>query len=235
MPSKKSGQVSQRQTARKLQRGRGRPQATDPSGDDLRALIVAAARDVYAEHGYHGSTVEQILQASGVSRPTFYRQFQDRREVLDVVIEQTNDVLRDIVTEMTLQVNSLEEVITASIDAYFEWGERIGALMGPIYREIYDPVSPASKHRQRLLGEFNQLFDGLMASLGRVRFEPIVYDTLLHVIEHVGHQAFWPKRQSPQQISHRRQLISRIMFATLALPEEFEQLPSTEDLQVGCG
>ena len=187
---------------------------------------------MYASHGYHGSTVGKILQTAGVSRPTFYGNFKDRREVLDVVIAQINDVLRDIVTRMTLQANNLKEVITASIDAYLDWGERIGPLMGPIYREIYDPVSPASEHRQRILSEFNQLLDGRLATLGRVRFEPMVYDTLLHVIEHVGHQTFWPKRESQPQMARRRKLIARIMFATLAQPSEYTKLPPIDELQI---
>lgn len=232
MPSRPPDPATTRRPARRLQRGPGRPQATDPSGDELRALIVAAAGVVYARHGYAGSTVEQILQASGVSRPTFYRHFRDRREVLDIVIAQINDALRDIVAEMTIKANSLEEAIAAAIDAYFAWGKRIGPLVGPIYREIDDPVSPASEHRQRILAELSQLLDRLMASLGRARFQPMVYDTLLHVIEYVGHQAFWPKPESPRQVARRKKLIARIMTATLVQASECTELPSIDDLQI---
>ena len=33
--------------------------------------ILTAAVDVFAEHGYHDSRIEQITEAAGCSRPTF--------------------------------------------------------------------------------------------------------------------------------------------------------------------
>ena len=64
-----------------------------PPQSRLRAWVQTAARQ-----GTPGSTVEHIVQASGVSRPTFYRHFKGRHEVLDAVIGRVNDVLTGIVT-----------------------------------------------------------------------------------------------------------------------------------------
>ena len=49
---------------RKLNRGVGRPASTDPKGDELRELILAAASQDYAENGFHGSSVAHILAIS---------------------------------------------------------------------------------------------------------------------------------------------------------------------------
>lgn len=215
---------------RKPRRGRGRPSAADPSGEQLRDLIIDAASQVYASHGYHGSTVEHILRIAGVSRPTFYRYFKGRREVLDEVIGRVNNVLTGIVTPKAMQAVNLKEVVDTAIDAYFEWGERSGPLLRPIYQEIHDPESPASAHRQRILAELTALFRSRVESLGRPQLDDMMYDTLLHVIEHVGHQAFWPQRESAPRMAARRRVIERIVMASLALPEEAAQLVPLEAL-----
>ena len=43
--------------------------------------ILTAALDVFAEHGYHDSRIEQITAAAGCSRPTFYQYFSSKEDV----------------------------------------------------------------------------------------------------------------------------------------------------------
>jgi AcrR family transcriptional regulator len=43
--------------------------------------ILTAALDVFAEHGYHDSRIEQITEAAGCSRPTFYQYFSSKEDV----------------------------------------------------------------------------------------------------------------------------------------------------------
>jgi AcrR family transcriptional regulator len=202
---------------RKLKRGAGRPASGDPQGEQLRELIVAAASQDYAKNGYYGSSVAHILAISGVSRPTFYRYFRSRRDVLDIVVGRVNDMLRDVVARKVESRDSLEGVIEAAIDAYFEWAKICAPLVGPIYREINDPASPAHEHRSRIVAELGELFEVTLAKLGYPRNDPLLYEALLHVIEQTGHAAFWPGMKSPEEISKRRQIISRILIASLAV------------------
>lgn len=41
-----------------------------------------AATELFAEHGYHATTVDQIAERSGVTQRTFFRHFGDKGEVL---------------------------------------------------------------------------------------------------------------------------------------------------------
>ncbi|MGI9325310.1 MAG: TetR/AcrR family transcriptional regulator [Pseudomonadales bacterium] len=205
---------------RQLNRGVGRPASTDPKGDQLNELIVAAAGQDYADNGYHGGSVANILAISGVSRPTFYRQFKSRREVLDIVIGRVNDKLREIVTEKVERQNCLEKIVDAAIDAYFEWAQLCTPLVGPIYHEINDPASPAHEHRSRIVAELTELFEATLISLGHPPSDPLLYEALLHVVEQTGHSAFWPEMKSQPEIRKRRQLISRILIASLAVTEK---------------
>jgi AcrR family transcriptional regulator len=54
---------------------------TAKSEETRRALLDAAARR-FAEHGYHETSVPDIVQAAGVGHGTFYEYFASRRDIL---------------------------------------------------------------------------------------------------------------------------------------------------------
>lgn len=197
----------------------GRPAASALSGAQFRDVIIAAAGKVYTEHGYHGVTVERILKAAAISRPTFYRYFKDRYEALDAVIARVNDDLRDLIVEAVAETDEIESFLERVVDAYFAWGERIGAMAGPIYREIHDHASPASVHRTRLLRELLAVFteqplDGL-----QVTTEPLLYDAAMHVVEHLGHATFWPEQLPTRERNRRKKIIVQALRGLLAPAE----------------
>jgi len=53
-----------------------------------RAALVAAARPMFAEHGFGGVGTETIVHAAGVTRGALYHQFADKTELFAAVFEQ---------------------------------------------------------------------------------------------------------------------------------------------------
>lgn len=195
-------------------RKRGRPRDPEASTAAIKAAIIAAAGEVYAGHGYHNFSVALLLEAAGVSRPTFYRHFKDKTEVIDIVVAQANAQLLEQVRKRIGSGTSLEDVVNNGIDAYFAWGHSIGKLAGAIYREIHDEQSPASCHRERSLADLGGLMQTAFEARGK-SLTPQLNDALMHVIEHVGHQAFWPKRKSAREIAELKNTIRTIIIGTV--------------------
>ena len=190
--------------SKKSTRRRGRPRLDETGGEDLREAIIGATSQVYAQHGFHGTTVELILKTANVSRPTFYKLFDDRRSIIEIVVERAN---RKLVEHVLLSFGDLSnpvQMMKASIDAYFRWCTDMGALVGPIYNEINDPQSPASSQRARIIGDLVALFAEQEQRLGLPTADPLLYDGLLRAIEHIGSSAFWPRRLSEKEIARRR-------------------------------
>ncbi|WP_329361159.1 TetR/AcrR family transcriptional regulator [Streptomyces sp. NBC_00669] len=48
----------------------------------IRDLLVAAAFELFAEHGYDGTTVDDIVRRAGVGRRSFFRYFPTKEEVV---------------------------------------------------------------------------------------------------------------------------------------------------------
>ena len=55
---------------------------------ERRAQILARAREVFAKLGYHAATVDDIVEAAGVARGTFYLYFEDKRAVFADLVDR---------------------------------------------------------------------------------------------------------------------------------------------------
>ena len=64
-------------------------------GRQTRQAIEQSARKLFAERGFHGTTLADITSAAGRSPAVFYRYFDDKEDLLAALAES---FLRDVVT-----------------------------------------------------------------------------------------------------------------------------------------
>lgn len=206
----------------------GRPRADELQGEGLREGVIEAAARVYGSHGFRGASVELIAREAGISRPLFYRLFKDRREVIDVVVTRANDDLRMAVTQAILTQARLLPMLTATIDAYFDWCRSHAPIVGSIYREAHDPDSPASAHQKKITDEMAQLIKLKAEERGSQPLHPLMLETLTKAVEHVGSVSFWPEPLSAEELKRNRAVIVRIVLAAVASASDQPDVP---DLQ----
>jgi AcrR family transcriptional regulator len=94
----------------------GRREATKAAN---RAAIVAAARAVFAELGYGGATVRDVVRRTDLASGTFYNYFCDKESLFRAVLEETAAEVRARVQEARRQATSLEEFVAAGYREYF--------------------------------------------------------------------------------------------------------------------
>ncbi len=71
-------------------------------GRQTRAAIEQAARKLFAERGFHGTTLADITSAAGKSPAVFYRYFADKEDLLAALAES---FLHDVVTPSGLSLH----------------------------------------------------------------------------------------------------------------------------------
>ena len=71
-------------------------------GRQTREAIELAARKLFAERGFHGTTLADITSAAGKSPAVFYRYYTDKEDLLAALAES---FLRDIVTPSGLSLH----------------------------------------------------------------------------------------------------------------------------------
>jgi AcrR family transcriptional regulator len=70
-----------------VKRGRGRPPNTAAAIERRRQHIIEAAYEVFAEQGYHATGIADIAARLDVGHGTFYRYFENKRDLLDHVVD----------------------------------------------------------------------------------------------------------------------------------------------------
>lgn len=85
---------------------------------ETRKLLLDAAAKVFARQGYHDTLVSDIVKEAGVGQGTFYRYFEDKREILERLFEQFVETLLGQFAEMSAHLpKNFDEYRAASIAA----------------------------------------------------------------------------------------------------------------------
>jgi AcrR family transcriptional regulator len=101
-------------------------------GRQTQAAIEQAARKLFAERGFHGTTLADITSAAGKSAAVFYRYFDDKEDLLAALAES---FLRDIVTPSGLHVDlpnspDDDEFFTSVVTGYWNmFKQNIGIMI----------------------------------------------------------------------------------------------------------
>jgi AcrR family transcriptional regulator len=66
----------------------------DPQKQERRRQILAAAKAVFADAGYHGASIHAIIERAQIARGTFYLYFESKAAVFDSILDQAMTALR---------------------------------------------------------------------------------------------------------------------------------------------
>jgi len=69
---------------------------------ERRAQILDAAKEVFAEAGYHEASINAIIERAGIARGTFYLYFQGKAGVFDALLDQAMAELRARITRIEI-------------------------------------------------------------------------------------------------------------------------------------
>lgn len=92
-------------------------------GPERRAQILSVSRKVLARNGYHGTTMADIAEAGGVTKPVLYQHFSSKRELYRTVLEDIGARLEASVVEAASAASSPRERAEYGIRAYARFVE----------------------------------------------------------------------------------------------------------------
>jgi TetR/AcrR family transcriptional regulator len=92
-----------------------RPKTDDP---EARAKILAAAEQLFAEHGFAGVGIRQIAAAAGVNGAMIHYYFGNKEHLYQAIIENAASTVRGLIAEAISSATTLEERLTRFVKAY---------------------------------------------------------------------------------------------------------------------
>jgi AcrR family transcriptional regulator len=84
-----------------------------------RSAILVAARGVFAEKGYGGTAVRDIVRRTDLSPGTFYNYFPDKESIFLALVEESIASIRVRLRDARQGAGSLEEFVCGAYHAYF--------------------------------------------------------------------------------------------------------------------
>lgn len=93
---------------------------TIPNVKATRARLVAVARRLFARRGYPGVSVDEIVQAAGVTKGSLYHHFADKRQVFKAVVGQIQREIYDRLAEASSRPGDAAVRLRAACDAYMD-------------------------------------------------------------------------------------------------------------------
>jgi AcrR family transcriptional regulator len=186
-----------------------------------RNAIVAGAATVFGRKGAAETTVEDILEASGISRRTFYRFFDNKEDVLDALHEVACELfLRNLREASAESSGTAIERLARSVDVYLEFGQRQGALMLVLQGEALREGSRLAVRRRAVFDQLVEMMDGSVYAAQRRHVEPLVLRGLLAALEGMSRTLLESGAPDAAAVARAKRSMMRILGATLATSDD---------------
>lgn len=86
--------------------------------DDARTRILQAATHLFAQRGYGSTSVREVVEAAGVTKPTLYYWFQSKEALYLEALKATLDGLHELVRDALERPGTLEDRLHGFLEQY---------------------------------------------------------------------------------------------------------------------
>ena len=178
------------------------------SGPERREQLIGVARDLFAEQGYEGTSVEEIAEHAGVTKPVVYEHFGDKEGIYTVIADREVRMLVDKIKE-ALTPGDPQRTIVRAVDAFLEYVEHESAGFGILIRDR--PAGTGGGRLPNVLDEVAEAVEALLLRELRVRgynrkMAPILARCLVGMIAMPGQ--WWREARGPGRKYVARQIVN---------------------------
>ena len=137
-----------------------------PAYDDQREMILAHAADLFARRGYPATSMNQLAEACGLSKPTLYHYYRDKYALLVQIAEGHVGRLAELVAEIVAEGLPARPRLHRLIIRFVQ--EYAGAQNA--HRVLTEDVRFLEEaDRERILVTERRVVDGFARALGELR------------------------------------------------------------------
>jgi AcrR family transcriptional regulator len=112
--------------------------------------LVDVAERLFAARGHHGTSIEEIVRAAGVSRPIFYDHFTSKDDVYLACLRRARRELDACIAAAVDQHDQPSDQLASGIRAYFEFVDRHAASWDVLFGRGAAVAGPIAEEADRL-------------------------------------------------------------------------------------
>lgn len=128
-----------------------------------RSQLLQVAIRLFAEHGFHATSMDDIAEAAGVTKPVLYQHFPSKRALYRELLDDVDHQLTDRLLSATGRATSGRERVQDGFAAYFryvtEHRDAFRLLFGASVRNDAEFASVAESTIDRIADLIAQLID----------------------------------------------------------------------------
>jgi AcrR family transcriptional regulator len=114
------------------------------TGEERRAAILDSALAVFADRGYHASSIDDIAREGGISKALIYEHFASKQDLYAVLLEQHAGELFSALAEAISEAGrSASARLEVGFDAFYRFVEEHRGAWRMLFREATDPEAVA--------------------------------------------------------------------------------------------
>ena len=88
---------------------------------ERRRQLLDVALDVFANDGFHATSMNDVAEAAGVTKPVLYQHFTSKRQLYLELLEDVGARLSDLIAEATAHAGGPHEQVENGFAAYFRF------------------------------------------------------------------------------------------------------------------
>lgn len=86
-----------------------------------RHQLLDVALGVFAECGFHGTSMNQVAEAAGVTKPVLYQHFRSKKALYRELLDDVSTRLEEAITKATAAAHGPRQQVEAGLHAYFRF------------------------------------------------------------------------------------------------------------------
>lgn len=86
-----------------------------------RSQLLENALQVFARRGFHGTSMDEVAETAGVTKPVLYQHFRSKRALYLELLEEVGAELREAITKASVSASGPRRQVEAGCAAYFRF------------------------------------------------------------------------------------------------------------------
>ena len=149
----------------------------EPEGQNAKALLIRVATSLFAEKGYAGTSVREIVEQAGVTKPVLYYYFKNKEDLFHAILEEAYSKLENLLEQQLETQGSFHDRVVAFTQQLFELGITYRDLNRMAQNLMFGPPKGVpsydfDRYREAILHAIRIIYEAGLAKNEVKRYDP---------------------------------------------------------------
>ncbi|MCU1356246.1 MAG: putative TetR family transcriptional regulator [Acidimicrobiales bacterium] len=102
---------------------------------ERRRQLLDVALETFAANGFHGTSMNDVAEAAGVTKPVLYQHFASKDALYNELVDEMGARLEEAIVQAVAEADGPRQQVEAGFRAYFRWSIGQGAAFRVLFAD----------------------------------------------------------------------------------------------------